>query len=268
MTERREIKQRSRKVWDAAKAAYLAGEPAASVARRFDVGYGNLRYRAHAEGWTRKAHAAAEAGRDAGEERLAAGEGPGPAVARPAGELRTPIDALTPRQQMVRGLKTAARRLAEGRPAEAEALIRAVRALSDLTRAPPPALDELEDDPVVAVEALARAVEYRAFEVAAALTATEPDPPRGSEAFYFHLRDRHGRRRDGGPNVDRAWAETHRPDLLSLWDAEGRVPAPAEPDDEEMQTIVAVLGAGIRLRRDGDLKTWVAEAIADAARDG
>lgn len=54
MTERREIKQRSPAVWARVREAYLAGEPAASVARRFDVGLGNLRYRANAEGWTRK----------------------------------------------------------------------------------------------------------------------------------------------------------------------------------------------------------------------
>lgn len=263
MTERREIKQRSRKVWDAARAAYLAGEPAASVARRFDVGYGNLRHRANKEGWTRKAHAAAEAEREAGEARCAAGEGGSPHVARPAGALRTPVDALTPRQQMVRGLKTAARRLAEGRPAEAEALIRAVRALSEVTRAPAPTLDELEDDPAVGLEALARAVEYRAFQIAAALTASDPEPPTGSEAFYFHLRDRYGRRRDGGPIADRAWAATHRPDLLSLWDADGRVPAPPEPDDAETRMMISVLAAGVRLRQDGDLKAWVAEALAE-----
>eukprot|EP01035_Chromulina_nebulosa_P041103 gene41104-55572_t len=55
MTERREIKQRSPAVWARVRQAYLAGEPAASVARRFDVGLGNLRFRANAEGWTRKA---------------------------------------------------------------------------------------------------------------------------------------------------------------------------------------------------------------------
>ena len=59
MTERREIKQRSPAVWARVRQAYLAGEPGASVARRFDVGVGNLRFRANAKGWTRKAVMAA-----------------------------------------------------------------------------------------------------------------------------------------------------------------------------------------------------------------
>lgn len=37
--------------------AYIAGESAPSVARRFDVGLANLRPRAILEGWTRKTYA-------------------------------------------------------------------------------------------------------------------------------------------------------------------------------------------------------------------
>ena len=69
MTERRIIKQRSPAVWARVKEAYLAGEPAASVARRFDVGLGNLRFKANAEGWTRKAVMAAAEQEAAAEDR-------------------------------------------------------------------------------------------------------------------------------------------------------------------------------------------------------
>jgi hypothetical protein len=44
---------RGPETWARVRAAYVAGESAPSVARRFDVGLSNLRRRALAEGWTR-----------------------------------------------------------------------------------------------------------------------------------------------------------------------------------------------------------------------
>tara|TARA_R110000787_G_scaffold123227_1_gene234178 strand:+ start:951 stop:1184 length:234 start_codon:yes stop_codon:yes gene_type:complete len=53
MDHHRLRKYRGPETWARVKAAYVAGEPAPSVARRFDVGLSNLRRRAMAEGWTR-----------------------------------------------------------------------------------------------------------------------------------------------------------------------------------------------------------------------
>lgn len=46
-------KYRGPETWAQVRKAYVAGESAPSVARRFDVGLSNLRRRAMAEGWTR-----------------------------------------------------------------------------------------------------------------------------------------------------------------------------------------------------------------------
>ena len=53
MEHHRLRKYRGPETWVRVKAAYVAGESAPSVARRFDVGLSNLRRRAMAEGWTR-----------------------------------------------------------------------------------------------------------------------------------------------------------------------------------------------------------------------
>ncbi len=270
MTQRREIKQRSPAVWAKVREAYLAGEPAASVARRFDVGVGNLRYRANAEGWTRKAALSSEQQAEDAETMRLKGEvvplESTTTAERAGSEARkdTLIQAMSPREQMAYALKRAARSLAAGRASEAEGLIRAVRALGEITGTTPPRLEDLEADPTEDLEGIIRAVEYRAWQVAASLCSPEPDPPPGSEIFYFHLRDRYGRRRDGGANEDRLWAEAHRPDLLHLWDAGGRVAAPPEPSDHETKVMVSLLAMGLRQRRDGNLKAFVAEAMSNA----
>jgi transposase len=54
MEHHRLRKYRGPETWARVKAAYVAGESAPSVARRFDVGRSNLRRRAMAEGWTRR----------------------------------------------------------------------------------------------------------------------------------------------------------------------------------------------------------------------
>lgn len=268
MTERRTIKQRPQKVWDAARAAYLAGEPGASVARRFDVGYGNLRHRAIQEGWTRKAAMAAEAEREAELDALAAGEGPvesrPDAAAQDAGPAQDPaqaraamnadrtarLDALSARGQMVEALRLAARRLAEGRTAEAEGVIRAAKAFTEATGSAMPTMDELAADTPAMINALARAVEFRAWQVAKSLTSPEPQPPKGSEAFYFHLRDV-GTSQPGVAERDRAWAAKNRPDLAHLWGDDGRVAEPEPPDDWAAQVMLDVLTEGAMMRGEG-----------------
>lgn len=265
MTQRREIKQRSPAVWAKVKDAYLAGEPAASVARRFDVGVGNLRFRASKQGWTRKAQIQSEAAEEAAEQTRLEGRADAEAAsATHHDDGRCPPALrrhLSVEDNLREGLRLAARRIAEGRAQEGEALVRAARAMADSTGSPLPTTEQLEGSLVDELEAIARAVEYRAWMVAASLHKLEPEPPTGSEAFYFHLRDRYGRDNDGR---DRQWVSENRPDLAGLWDAEGRVPPPPEPEDATVQAMVAVLGAGLRLREEGHLRTWVAEAARDA----
>ncbi|MBL0948626.1 hypothetical protein [Brevundimonas sp.] len=140
MTERRIIKQRSPAVWARVKEAYLAGEPAASVARRFDVGYGNLRFRANAEGWTRKAAMAAEAQEAEAEDRRLAGEAD---VEAPLPQpLPLPPEAPIPPEDLHEALEAATRRaaslLARGRAAEASALLKAAEALDRRIGSPHP----------------------------------------------------------------------------------------------------------------------------------
>lgn len=162
MTQRREIKQRSPAVWAKVREAYLAGEPAASVARRFDVGVGNLRYRANAEGWTRKAALSSEQQAEDAETMRLKGEvvplESTTTAERASSEARkdTLIQAMSPREQMAYALKRAARSLAAGRASEAEGLIRAVRALGEITGTTPPRLEDLEADPTEDLEGIIR----------------------------------------------------------------------------------------------------------------
>ncbi len=119
-------KYRGPEVWARVRKAYLAGESAPSVARRFDVGLGNLRKRASAEGWTRSRAALHD---DLKPERAAA------AVAD--GSLDAPVEAVQEypvgtRAAMKRAADRAAWLIAEGRGAEAMVLVRAAEALSRL----------------------------------------------------------------------------------------------------------------------------------------
>jgi len=138
MTERRIIKQRSPAVWARVKEAYLAGEPATSVARRFDVGLGNLRFKANAEGWTRKAAMAAAEQEAEAEDRRLAGEAD---VEAPL-PLPLPPEAPDPPEDLHEALAAATRRaaslLARGRAAEASALLKAAEALDRRIGGPDP----------------------------------------------------------------------------------------------------------------------------------
>ena len=143
MTERRIIKQRSPAVWARVREAYLAGEPAASVARRFDVGYGNLRFRANAEGWTRKAAMAAAEQEAEAEGRRLAGEADveAPLLPRPQPKPLPPDAPISP-EDLHEALEAATRRaaslLARGRAAEASALLKAAEALDRRIGTPHP----------------------------------------------------------------------------------------------------------------------------------
>ena len=128
-------KHRGPEVWERVKEAYLAGEGARSVALRFDVSVANLRKKASEGGWTRRADAVRTDMKPARGHALTA------AIPPPMGG--SPRLAPEPRDQLADGLRLAAQRMAEGRPQEAESLVRAARALMDLTGETPPTMAEL-----------------------------------------------------------------------------------------------------------------------------
>ncbi len=119
-------KYRGPATWVRVRAAYVAGESAPSVARRFDVGLSNLRRRAMAEGWTRNRIA----------ERLdlkplrGGADDPAPALAALSltGEPAEP-PWIDPEVAVERALRRAAWLLSQGQAAEATALMRAAEAL-------------------------------------------------------------------------------------------------------------------------------------------
>ncbi|WGM30053.1 hypothetical protein [Brevundimonas sp. NIBR11] len=123
MEHHRLRKYRGPETWAQVRQAYIAGESAPSLVRRFDVGYANLRRRAMAEGWTRKAHAA----RIDLKPIRGGVEGPGP-------DLEDLMDApaMDPFQALSEAVRRAAGLLSQGRTAEATALLRAATALEKL----------------------------------------------------------------------------------------------------------------------------------------
>jgi len=129
MEHHRLRKYRGPETWARVRQAYIAGESAPSLVRRFDVGYANLRRRARVEGWTRKAIAA----------RLDLGPLRGEADApSPALMSLADLDALpepppiAPREAVARAVRRAAWLISEGKAAEAAALLRAADALDRL----------------------------------------------------------------------------------------------------------------------------------------
>lgn len=122
-------KYRGPETWAQVRKAYVAGESAPSVARRFDVGLSNLRRRAMAEGWTRSRIA----------ERLdlrtlrGGADDPPPALGALA-ELdclpETPW--VDPREALSKAVRRASWLVSQGQSAEATALLRAAEALERL----------------------------------------------------------------------------------------------------------------------------------------
>jgi hypothetical protein len=233
MTERREIKQRSPAVWARVKAAYLAGEPGASVARRFDVGYSNLRHRAHAEGWTRKA-VMAEAEQDAAAETV-----------RLAGraDLTTPAPApapglaeIDPAEAGAAGVRQAAALIAAGRGTEALSLLKAVEELSKTLEAARQQSTGPFGD-VGTDAALAYLQESTIFNAQAMLTDTGEGGSPDLGLAAYHWRARHL-----GPEI--AAADRARFGGRYHWDADGRLLPLTELDDPH-GLVRAVLDAGI-----------------------
>lgn len=108
-------RMRSTDTWDAARAAYLAGEAAQSVCDRFDLGLSAFRDRARREGW-RRADAA----------------DPDP---EPVEDLLEDDAPLLSREQMMEALwRMAARALRRGRTAEAHRCLAAHARLTEQVR--------------------------------------------------------------------------------------------------------------------------------------
>lgn len=130
MDHHRLRKYRGPETWAQVKAAYIAGEPAPAVARRFDVGLSNLRRRARLEGWTRN--------RIAGQLDLkpvrGASDGTKPAGARTAPPEREPMPPWTdPQTAYECAMWRAAWMVSQGQAAEAEALMKAADRLKQMT---------------------------------------------------------------------------------------------------------------------------------------
>ena len=282
MTERREIKQRSQKVWDAAKEAYLAGETGASVARRFDVGYGNLRYRANAEGWTRKARittATAAEGRDAvriaGEAHLVPKGFSAPSSIEPDPladfDPRCPYpEQATPGEALDAAVRRASRRLAQGRTREALDLLKAAEALASITGSRLPTLEAMEErdrESDEAMEAIAVAIELLAGILIEGVFADDPELPIGLEHCHLYWRQRiNSPSYDADADRERAWA-TEREDLIALYEEDGRVRRLPAPDPAIARTAIGLIGARRLIREYGGFRKGVL-GLMEAIRAG
>ncbi|MBU2271542.1 MAG: hypothetical protein KKE52_09610 [Alphaproteobacteria bacterium] len=126
MEHHRLRKYRGPETWARVREAYVAGESAPSVARRFDVGLSNLRRRAMAEGWTRSCIA------EQLDLKPAAGALAAPPVLAPLALLATEPEPpwVDPDLATGRALRRVTWLVSEGRAAEARALAKAVEAMN------------------------------------------------------------------------------------------------------------------------------------------
>ncbi|RZJ01265.1 MAG: hypothetical protein EON90_03795 [Brevundimonas sp.] len=121
-------KYRGPETWARVQAAYVAGESAPSVARRFDVGLSNLRRRAMKEGWTRRCIA------DRLDLRPLRGgaDDPSPAISMLDLEDLPETPHIAPKAALGKAVRRAAWLISQGQAAEATALLRAAEALERL----------------------------------------------------------------------------------------------------------------------------------------
>ena len=126
MEHHRLRKYRGPETWARVRQAYIAGESAPSLVRRFDVGYANLRRRARIEGWTRKDIAAQI---DLKPIRGGADEPDGSLERLAEWSDAPPKD---PNEALAEAVRRAAGLLSLGRTAEATILLRAAAALVKL----------------------------------------------------------------------------------------------------------------------------------------
>jgi len=126
MEHHRLRKYRGPETWARVRAAYVAGESAPSVARRFDVGLSNLRRRAMAEGWTRSRIAEQL---DLKPLRGGADDPPPGLRALAALEALPEVPRIGADAAIMKAVQRAAWLVSEGQAAEAGALLRAAEAL-------------------------------------------------------------------------------------------------------------------------------------------
>lgn len=209
-------KYRSPETWRKVQEAYVAGEPAPSVARRFDVGLANIRKKASREGWTRNRVAASVDTEAVVSTTDAASLDP------------PPVDPGTARRSAI---ERAGALLAAGRAAEATALLKAAEAFGRMTEGdidPPDRPAPLSPEQDAAREAAGKAawdemnaeIERRA-EVLARALLTDTGSSSSNHA-YFALR---WRAEILGPEVaaqDRRHAEAGGW-ARRYWDEEGRL---------------------------------------------
>ena len=129
MEHHRLRKYRGPETWARVREAYVAGESAPSVARRFDVGLSNLRRRAMAEGWTRSRIA-----EQLDLKPVRGGSAPAPSALAPLVLLETQPEPpwIDPELAAGRALRRVTRLVSEGRAAEARALAKSVEAMERL----------------------------------------------------------------------------------------------------------------------------------------
>jgi len=129
MDHHRLRKYRGPETWAQVREAYIAGEPAPAVARRFDVGLSNLRRRARLEGWTRNRIAE---GLDLRRVRGAADQ-TASTPARAAPPTPEPMPPwINPELAYECAMWRASWMVSQGRAAEAEALMKAADRLKQM----------------------------------------------------------------------------------------------------------------------------------------
>jgi len=126
MEHHRLRKYRGPETWARVRMAYVAGESAPSVARRFDVGLSNLRRRAMEEGWTRSCIAERL---DLRPLRGGADDPPPALMALAALEATAEVPRISAEAAIIKGVRRAAWLISQGQAAEAAALLRAAEAL-------------------------------------------------------------------------------------------------------------------------------------------
>jgi hypothetical protein len=221
-------KYRGPEVWERVREAYVAGEAAPQVARRFDVGLANLRKKASREGWTRAAAAR-------GSDPLILATQP-----RSLGEPYLPLEPTEPAAALSDAVHRAAALIAAGRGAEATTLLKAAEALGRMNAAavpaepaPPTAEDRAQQEARQQAinEAVDAEVQKRANDLALALLTDTGPPEADYGAFALNWRARllgpEVALADFARALDQGWADRH-------WDADGRLipldPAPPMPE--------------------------------------
>lgn len=126
-------KYRGPEVWARVRQAYVAGEPGAQVAARFDVSLANLRKKASRKGWTRNQAARASDPLILATQPAILGE--------PGASDLPPVDPETARQSAI---DRAGVLLAAGRGAEATVLLKAAEAFARLIGDGPSGYEEEE----------------------------------------------------------------------------------------------------------------------------